>query len=173
MTLGLPTWIGRSSRTAVIVLGTVGVWLNSSNLLAQNNHVSDSLVAAQSVDVPASPGRTQDFELLSDTGGVDFGPYVKQLKHIISDSWNSSASQESGSNFDSDGFTVIRLTINTDGTLREMHLDNSSGNGALDRAAWNSLKQAKALSPLPEAFTGPNFDLRVRFRVRAKVAKKS
>lgn len=177
MTLGLPIWMGKSSRSVAIVLGTLCVCLNSSNLLAQSNQISTSLLAAQgednSVDFSASPGRTLAITFFSDTHGVDFGPYVKQLMHTISDSWNNSASQEPGSPINEDGFTAIRFTINTDGTLRAMHLDSSSGNVTLDRAAWSSLKQVKAFPFLPKAFTGPNLDLRVRYGVRAKVAKDS
>ena len=177
VTLGLPIWIGKSSRSAAIVLGTLGVCFNSSDLLAQSNQVSNSLLAAQnednSVDFPVSPGRTLAISFFSDTRGVDFGPYVKQLMHTISDSWNTSASPEPGSLINKDGFTAIRITINTDGTLNAMHLDSSSGNAALDRAAWSSLKQVKAFPFLPKAFTGPNLDLRVRYSVRAKVVKDS
>jgi TonB family protein len=177
MALGLPTWIGKSSRSAVIVLGTLGVCFSSSDLLAQSNQVSNSLLAAQSennsVDVLAPAGRTLATDLFSDTRGVDFGPYVRQLIHTISDSWNSSASQEPGSPINKDGFTFIRVTINTDGTPSAMNLDSSSGNVALDHAAWSSLKQVKAFPFLPKAFTGSNLDLRVRFSVRAKVAKDS
>jgi hypothetical protein len=44
MTLGLPTWIGKPSRSAAIVLGTLGVCFDSSDLLAQSNQVSNSLL---------------------------------------------------------------------------------------------------------------------------------
>ena len=107
MTLGLPIWLGKSSRSAVIVLGTLGLCLNSSNLLAQSNQVSNSLLAAQSendcAEVLAPPGRTVAIDLFSDTRGVDFGPYVRQLIHTISESWNRLPSQGSEAPVNKDG----------------------------------------------------------------------
>jgi TonB family protein len=167
--------IRRFSRSAVIVLSTLGAFANSSNLLAQNNQVSNSLLAAQtednSIDFPATPGRTLAVSIFSDTRGVEFGPYLRQLIHTLSDSWKSSASQEPGAHLDKDGFTAIRFTINTDGALSAIHLDGSSGNAALDRAAWSSLKQVKVFPPLPKDFTGSDLELRIRFSV-SKIAKK-
>jgi len=142
---------------------------NSSDLLAQSNQVSNSLLAAQSedssVDVPATAGRTLATTLFSDTRGVDFGPYIRQLIHTISDSWNSSASQEPGSHINKDGFTAIRLTINPDGKIATMHLDASSRQEMLDRAAWGAITGVGQFPPLPTDFSGPNLELRIRFIV--------
>ncbi|WP_213803472.1 TonB family protein [Granulicella sp. dw_53] len=175
MTLGLPIWIGKSSRSALIVLSIFGLCANSNRLLAQSDQVSNSLLATENeVNNIATPsGRTLAISFFSDTHGVDFGPYAQQLIHTLSDSWNSSAIQGPGSPINKDGFTAIRISINMDGTLNAMRLDGSSGNVALERAALNSLKQVKALPSLPKSFTGPNLDLRVRYGVRAKVAKDS
>jgi TonB family protein len=177
MTLGLPIWLGKPSRSAVIVLGTLGLCLNSSNLLAQSNQVSNSLLAAQSenncADVLAPPGRTLAIDLFSDTRGVDSGPYVRQLIHTISESWNRLPSQGSEAPVNKDGCTFIRITINTDGTLSAMHLDSSSGDVDLDRAGWSSLKQVQSFPVLPKAFNGPTLDIRVRYSARTKVAKGS
>jgi hypothetical protein len=87
MSLRLHSRIRRFSRSAVIVLVTLGVFANSSNLLAQSNQVSNSVLAAESednsIDFPAIPGRTLAITLFSDTRGVEFGPYLRQLIHTL------------------------------------------------------------------------------------------
>jgi TonB family protein len=63
------------------------------------------------------------------------------------------------------GETVIRFTIHPDGTIAAMHLDESTHDVALDRAAWGAITGVGKFAALPQEFHGPDLELRIRFVV--------
>ncbi|RXH58044.1 TonB C-terminal domain-containing protein [Granulicella sibirica] len=120
--------------------------------------------AAQDAPWPSSAhGSTAGVEVLSDTQGVDFGPYIRQMLHTINDGWRKRLAQETGLPIDKPRVTVIRFSIRPDGTLASMRLEGTSHEGALDRAAWASMTEVNGFSALPATFTGQAFELRLRF----------
>jgi TonB family protein len=62
-----------------------------------------------------------------------------------------------------EGETLIRFTINPDGTIAGMNLDASTHDTAINRAAWGSITGVGQFPPLPKEFKGPNLTLRVNF----------
>ena len=46
-----------------------------------------------------------------------------------------------------------------------MHLDDSTRDQAIDRAAWGSITSQGQLQPLPATFKGPNLELRISFNI--------
>ena len=102
-------------------------------------------------------------EILSDTLGVDFGPYIKRLLRILYDSWLPLIPEETRPPLNKEGSTLIRFTINKDGTVSAMHLDGPSHDQAIDRAAWGSITGVGTMPPLPKNFNGPNLELRIDF----------
>ncbi len=116
-------------------------------------------------------GPQGDVEVLSDTLGVDFGPYIKRLLRILYDSWVPLIPEETRPPLNKEGDTLIRFRINQDGTLSYMHLDGSSHDDAINRAAWGSVTGVGQFPPLPKDFTGPNLDLRVHFVISHNAAK--
>jgi hypothetical protein len=105
-------------------------------------------------------------EILSDTRGVDFGPYVKALLLSIRTQWIQLLPDETRPPTNAKGGTDIRFAILPNGTLGpSMHLDASTHDFKLDRAAWGAISTQKTFPPLPAEFTGPNLELRIRFRV--------
>jgi TonB family protein len=108
-----------------------------------------------------SPG----IDLLSDTQGVDFQPYLSRILKQIHGQWVKLLPDESRSPLCKNGATLIRLTIQSDGTLTAMHLERSAQDHALDRAAWGSITGVGEFPPLPKGFHGQNLELRVHFRV--------
>lgn len=112
-------------------------------------------------------------EILSDTLGVDFGPYIKRLLRILYDSWLPLIPEETRPPLNKEGSTLIRFTINKDGTLAPgaMHLDASTHDEAIDRAAWGSIVGVGQMPPLPKNFTGPNLELRIDFIISHNAPK--
>jgi len=98
--------------------------------------------------------------VLSDTQGVDFGPYVKEILHQVSDNWHKRIPASSASK---KGKLAIEFAIRKDGKLAEMCLVASSGDVALDRAAWGGITASNPLPALPSDFTGPYLAVRFRF----------
>jgi TonB family protein len=101
-------------------------------------------------------------DLLSDTQGVDFQPYMKLILSKIDGQWTPLLPADARLN---PGETQIRFTINPDGTIAAMHLEGSSQNEALNRAAWGSITGVGHFPALPKDFHGQNLELRIHFRV--------
>jgi TonB family protein len=58
---------------------------------------------------------------------------------------------------------VIRFTIHPDGTIAAMHLDGSTHDVAMDRAAWEAITGVEKFAALPQEFHGPDLELRIHF----------
>jgi TonB family protein len=109
------------------------------------------------------PGKMGGMEILSDTMGVDFGPYMARLKYLIEHTWWPIIPEEAMPPLSKKGVTVIRFKIGPDGALQEMTLEGPSGTVSLDRAAWGAIKGAQPLPPLPKTFKGPFLEIRGGF----------
>jgi TonB family protein len=144
-------------------------------LVATGISCSAANIAGQSVGGPSS-GQTTDgttqsdswspplgIETLSDTGGIDFGPYFRQAIPMIKASWIRLLPQEAQTPANLQGETVIRLTINADGKISAMHMDASSHQTKVDRAAWESITNIGKFPALPKEFSGRNLELRILF----------
>jgi TonB family protein len=106
----------------------------------------------------------QGVEILSDTQGVNFQPYLKDAIHQIYAQWLTLMPEQARSHKEK-GVTQIRFTISPDGTIAAMHLEDSAHDVALDRAAWGAITGVGKFPVLPSAFHGPNLDLRIHFVV--------
>ena len=75
-------------------------------------------------------------EILSDTQGVDFGPYLQRILQDVKENWYriipESAQMKKGK-------LAIEFAITKDGQVAGMKLVATSGDTALDRAAWAEL----------------------------------
>src|SRR5215471_10157850 len=99
-------------------------------------------------------------DILSDTQGVDFGPYLKVMMHNVRDNWFKLIPETS--NFKK-GKLAIEFAIRKDGKVATMCLVASSGDESLDRPAWGSITASNPFPPLPSDFTGPYLAVRFRF----------
>ena len=112
---------------------------------------------------PRHPGLQSGVEVLSDMQGVDFGPYLKQLKRLIIAQWYPLIPEECSPPLNKDGETLIRFTIQPNGVVSAMHLDGSTRDVAIDKAAWGGITGVGQLPPLPKEFHGDNLQLRINF----------
>ena len=104
-------------------------------------------------------------EILSDTQGVDFGKYLQRLLADIRRGWLPLIPEECRPPLNKQGITGVRFTIQPNGAISAMHLDYSTHDVAIDRAAWGSITGLGAAQPLPKEFHGPNLELRIEFRI--------
>jgi TonB family protein len=102
-------------------------------------------------------------EILSDTMGVDFGPYMKRLKFTVQNHWEPLIPESALPPVMKKGVVVIEFAITKDGKVMGMKLISSSGDTALDRAAWGAITDAIPLPNLPIVFTGNYLLIRARF----------
>ncbi|HEX3968449.1 MAG TPA: TonB C-terminal domain-containing protein [Edaphobacter sp.] len=108
-------------------------------------------------------GMGEGYDILSDTQGVDFGPYIRKILEDIKRNWIPLIPEEARPPLNKQGETLIRFTINRDGTIAAMNLDGSSQDTAIDRACWGGITGVGQFPPLPSQFKGPNLELRVDF----------
>jgi len=130
---------------------------------------------SKSLPVPSTPGKairdateaavrdranTEPAEILSDTQGVDFGPYIQRVQSDVQANWYAripdSAKTKKGS-------LTIEFSIQGDGHVLGTKMVASSGDLELDRAAWGGILGSTHLPPLPKEFKGDNLRLRFRF----------
>ena len=106
-------------------------------------------------------GRQQGaLDILSDTQGVDFGPYLQRILQDVRENWYNLIPESAAMK---KGKLAIEFAITKDGKVADMRLVASSGDVALDRPAWGSITQSNPFPPLPSEFTGPYLALRFRF----------
>jgi TonB family protein len=102
-----------------------------------------------------------NLEILSDTQGVDFGPYLQQLvEPHVRENWYNAIPESARLKH---GNLIIEFAIAKDGKVAGMKLVATSGDIPLDRAAWAGITASDPFPPLPSEFRGQYLALRFRF----------
>jgi len=120
-------------------------------------------VILQVTECGGTPGAAQSsgsIEILSDTRGVDFGPYLRRVRQDVQANWYR---QIPGTVSTKKGKVIIEFSIMKDGSVANMRFLETSGDRSLDRAAWEGIANADPFPPLPSEFSGPYLALRLRF----------
>lgn len=99
-------------------------------------------------------------EILSDTMGVDFGPYLAIVVREVKRNWYNLIPE---SVLFKKGVVSIQFSILKDGEVAGLHYVNGSGDVSLDRAAYGGITASTPFPPLPSEFKGPNLTLRFTF----------
>jgi TonB family protein len=99
-------------------------------------------------------------EILTDTMGVDFGPYLARITQVVRQNWMTLLPPSVYPPILKQGKLSIQFVILKDGKVSGMELHTSSGDVALDRAAWGSITDSSPFPPLPKEFHGPILGLR-------------
>jgi TonB family protein len=107
--------------------------------------------------------RMGPFDILSDTQGVDFGPYLSRVIQSIKNNWYNLIPEEARSPLMKHGKVTIRFLITSTGKVAGMFVEAPSGDIPLDRAAYGGIIASDPFSPLPHEFHGPYLALRIRF----------
>ena len=108
-------------------------------------------------------GRTlEGVEILSDTQGINFAPYLRVVVRTITRNWHDLIPPSETRK----GKLAIEFAITKDGKLADMWLvarPGGPGDEALVRMAWASITKSNPFLPLPSEFTGSFLTLRFRF----------
>ena len=99
-------------------------------------------------------------EILTDTMGVDFGPYLARIVAIVRSNWMNLLPPSVYPPILKQGKVSIEFFILKDGNVSGMQVHLPSGDVALDRAAWASITASNPFPPLPREFPGQNLGLR-------------
>jgi TonB family protein len=99
--------------------------------------------------------------ILSDTRGVDFGPYLARIVMIVRRNWLSLIPESA--RLGEKGRVAVVFEILKDGSMPQERMVASSGSDPLDRAAYNGIHASVPFPPLPPEFTGNHLVLQFIF----------
>src|SRR6476660_1085139 len=102
-------------------------------------------------------------DVLSDTMGVDFGPYLARVLHDVRENWYRIIPESARAPLMKKGKVSIEFAILKDGQVAGLQIVGSSGDVALDRAAYGGITASKPFPPLPAEFGGQYLALRFHF----------
>lgn len=104
-----------------------------------------------------------DMDVLSDTMGVDFGPYLSRVVQAVRMNWYTLIPEAAQAPLLKKGKVSIEFAILKDGRVAGMRIADGSGNVSLDRAAWGGITASNPFAPLPGEFRSPYLALRFHF----------
>jgi TonB family protein len=107
------------------------------------------------------PGQIGGAQVLSDTQGVDFNPYLQRILFDIQRNWM--AVMPEAARMGKRGRVLLIFEIMRDGAINKVYLDGSSNFDPFDKAAFAGLMAAAPFPPLPSEFKGPMVRLRLGF----------
>ncbi len=104
-----------------------------------------------------------NLDVLSDTMGVDFGPYLQRVLHDVKVNWYTLIPESARPPLMKKGKVSIEFAIMKNGTVQGMTLSGPSGDVSLDRAAWGGITNSAPFPTLPADFRGDYLLLRFNF----------
>ena len=104
-----------------------------------------------------------NLDVLSDTMGVDFGPYLQRVLHDVRNNWYTLIPEAAQYPIMKKGKVTIEFAILKDGRVAGLQRIASSGDSSLDRAAWGGITLSNPFPPLPAQFGGQYLALRFHF----------
>jgi TonB family protein len=122
----------------------------------------------QPPDLPSTrlPGQQQrpgsSLELMSDTKGADFKPYLIQVLALVKKNWYAVIPESA--HLGSRGLVEIQFIINREGTVPKLVIATESGTRSLDLAAVAGIDASQPFPPFPKDFNGQEVRLQLSFK---------
>jgi TonB family protein len=91
-------------------------------------------------------------DVLTDTRGVNFGPYLTQLLKSVREHWSRVIPESARAPIMKKGTVLIAFRIMKNGAIADLHYAQSSGDAALDGASRQGVASAAPFQPLPREF---------------------
>ena len=163
---------GKQTYVGIVMVATAT--LVSSQVSPQNNPppapdfrtgsatkaLSSAMAASAHEGERSTPGQA---EILTDTRGLDFAPYVAKVRRIVDARWKLVIPSQAYPPFLKQGDVSIDFYIRKDGKVEGVKVHKSSGEEALDHAAWGSITASNPLPALPSEFTGEGIGARFHY----------
>ncbi len=109
--------------------------------------------AAPAVEVPVGGSGVTALE----GGDFPYTIYIDRMKTLIGSHW---LRPQVGDNTEA----IVYFAIDRDGSIRDAHVENASGNGLYDRAALRAILESSPLPPLPFGYNGTYLGVHLKFR---------
>lgn len=97
-------------------------------------------------------------QILSDTMGVDFDPYLLRVYLSVQRNWYAVIPEIA--RLGRKGRAILQFTIRKDGSVENLQMMDGSGTGSMDLAALSSIRLSDPFPPLPAEFPGNDILLR-------------
>jgi len=110
-------------------------------------------------------------DVLTDTQGVDFGPYLSEIIHSIKAKWSELLPEAARAPQLKEGQVEVEFNINQKGDLGEPKIIKTSGDESLDGACTKALLEAAPFGHLPPEFKGESLRLRIHFHYNPQKKK--
>jgi TonB family protein len=108
-------------------------------------------------------GAIGPLDVLSDTMGVDFGPYLSRVLQDVRQNWYNLIPEVARAPIMKKGKVSLEFAILKDGRVAGLRYVSSSGDVSLDRAAYGGITASNPFPPLPGEFKGQYLALRFHF----------
>ena len=112
------------------------------------------------LDTGAHGRKVGNLEILSDTMGVDFGPYLQRVYIDVKTNWYNLIPESVEMK---KGKLSLTFHIKKDGHVEGLVIRTSSGDVSLDRPAYGAITASDPFPPLPKEFAGQDLELLFRF----------
>jgi TonB family protein len=147
----------------------IGMLLGGASLLAQTNPPpAEPKWSAVSPIEGTAKKQVGPLEVLTDTMGVDFNPYLSRVLHDVKQLWYNLIPESAGMKR---GKVVLEFAILKDGSVAGLRIVGRSGDSELDRPAYGSITGSNPFPPLPKEFSGPYLGLRISYYYNMAVPK--
>lgn len=100
-------------------------------------------------------------QILTNTQGVDFAPYLQRIVEVVRRNWYSVMPEVA--RMGRKGRVVVIFNINQNGSVPGLNLAGQSGTHSLDQAALAAISASNPFPPLPSQFHGPFITLQFSF----------
>ena len=109
------------------------------------------------------PGYAGGVQILPDTAGVDFGPYMKELRALVQKQWDPLVPQSAMPPMMKRGRVVIEFAIMKDGSVQGHEVGDRVGRSSLGPRGLGAITSAIPLPALPAAYRPGYLRLRTGF----------
>src|SRR5215469_6311338 len=110
-----------------------------------------------------TPEKHGPVEILSETKGFNMKPYLHQVIETVRTNWFLQIPDIARAPMAKKGHVSVEFQVRHDGHVSDMKYRETSGDEALDRAAYGAIKGSDPLQPLPGEFQCQSIKLRFNF----------
>jgi hypothetical protein len=146
----------------VVLLGLCGAAQTNSSSANEQEITPPVVSPPEGHQESSSTNKGSGPDILSDTMGFDFNPYLQRVFHTVDRHWRLLMPESVYPPILKKGMVFIELSIMKDGSLQGMKVVGPAADVTLVRAAWGSITNSAPFLPLPGEFMGQY--LRVRFK---------
>jgi TonB family protein len=155
--------------TVIVMFGSAFVFAQAPSSTEKKSEnpagVTQATIKDTAGDHAAAVDMGGGLEVLSDTQGFDFGPYLQRVKHDVKQNWQYLIPEAAKPPLLKKGKVTLEFAILKNGQIAGLRYVIGSGDVAFDRAAYGGITSSTPFPALPFTFefTGQYLSLRMTF----------